>query len=129
MAIRIVNKVGVSDLLSELLAFTPVFDGTCVYCIENNNTYLWSGIWNLFDNSLFYEKNPVPSISAIKVTEDSTHRFTTDSEKSTWNNKQDTLVSGSNIKTINTVSILGSGDITVSGSGLAQYQVRQLTRR
>lgn len=29
--------------------------------------------------------------------------------------KQDTLVSGSNIKTINGVSVLGSGDITVSG--------------
>lgn len=49
--------------------------------------------------------------------------------KATWDAKQDALVSGSNIKTINTVSILGSGDITVSGSGLAQYQVRQLTRR
>lgn len=31
--------------------------------------------------------------------------------------KQDTLVSGTNIKTINGSSILGSGDLTVSGSG------------
>lgn len=31
------------------------------------------------------------------------------------NSKQDTLVSGTNIKTINSSSILGSGDITVSG--------------
>jgi hypothetical protein len=43
--------------------------------------------------------------------------------------KQDTLVSATNIKTINGVTILGSGDLTVSGSGLAQYQVRQLIRR
>lgn len=33
------------------------------------------------------------------------------------NTKQDTLVSGSNIKTINNQSILGSGNITISGGG------------
>lgn len=31
--------------------------------------------------------------------------------------KQDTLVSGTNIKTVNNVSLLGSGNITISGSG------------
>jgi hypothetical protein len=34
-------------------------------------------------------------------------------------NKQDTLVSGSNIKTINNESILGSGNITIQGGGTA----------
>lgn len=33
------------------------------------------------------------------------------------NNKQDTLVSGTNIKTINNQSLLGSGNITISGGG------------
>jgi hypothetical protein len=33
------------------------------------------------------------------------------------NSKQATLVSGTNIKTINGTSVLGSGDITISGSG------------
>ena len=33
--------------------------------------------------------------------------------------KQDVLVSGTNIKTINATSILGSGDIVISGGGLA----------
>lgn len=37
----------------------------------------------------------------------------TTSDKSTWNGKQDALVSGTNIKTINGNSLLGSGDITV----------------
>lgn len=32
-----------------------------------------------------------------------------------WNDKQDTLVSGENIKTINGESIVGSGDITIAG--------------
>lgn len=36
---------------------------------------------------------------------------------STWNGKQDALVSGTNIKTINNNSILGSGNITISGGG------------
>lgn len=33
-----------------------------------------------------------------------------------WNNKQDSLVSGSNIKTINNTSLLGSGNINVGGT-------------
>jgi hypothetical protein len=37
------------------------------------------------------------------------------SSATTWNNKQDLLVSGTNIKTINGVSLLGSGNITISG--------------
>lgn len=34
-------------------------------------------------------------------------------------NKQDTLVSGTNIKTLNGQSILGSGDLPISGGGEA----------
>lgn len=37
--------------------------------------------------------------------------------KRSWDAKQDTLVSGENIKTINGESILGSGDIVISGGG------------
>ncbi len=37
-------------------------------------------------------------------------------EKSTWNGKQDTLVSATNIKTVNGSSILGSGNLVVSGN-------------
>jgi len=41
--------------------------------------------------------------------------------------KQDTLVSGTNIKTINGTSVLGSGDIVISGGGgLTQQQVMRL---
>lgn len=39
----------------------------------------------------------------------------TSSDKSTWSGKQDALVSGTNIKTINNQSLLGSGNITISG--------------
>jgi hypothetical protein len=43
---------------------------------------------------------------------------------STFNNKQETLVSGTNIKTINGSSILGSGNLTISGgSGSGQLRL------
>jgi hypothetical protein len=41
--------------------------------------------------------------------------------QSSLNNKQDVLVSGTNIKTINTQSLLGSGDITISGGGVTSH--------
>lgn len=47
----------------------------------------------------------------------STNKFVTASDKSTWSGKQDALVSGTNIKTINNESILGSGNITIEGGG------------
>ena len=43
-----------------------------------------------------------------------TNKFTNATEKQTWNNKQDALVSGTNIKTINNESLLGSGNISVA---------------
>lgn len=52
------------------------------------------------------------------LAQDSTHRVVTDTEKTTWNDKQDELVSGTNIKTINNQSILGSGDISIAGAGV-----------
>lgn len=39
----------------------------------------------------------------------------TSDEKAAWNGKQDALVSGTNIKTINNQSILGEGNITIEG--------------
>ena len=49
-------------------------------------------------------------------TADSTIHVTS-SDKTTWSGKQDALVSGTNIKTINNESLLGSGNITISGGG------------
>ena len=47
----------------------------------------------------------------------STNKFITSTERTTWNSKQSLLVSGTNIKTINNESILGSGNITIEGGG------------
>ena len=43
----------------------------------------------------------------------STNKFVTASDKTTWSGKQDELVSGTNIKTVNNTSLLGSGNITI----------------
>ena len=51
--------------------------------------------------------------AASVITQDASNRFVTDAEKTTWNDKQATLVSGTNIKTINSTSLLGTGDIAL----------------
>jgi hypothetical protein len=60
---------------------------------------------------------PVIPTTLSKLSEDTTHRTVSDTEKTTWNNKQDTLVSGTNIKTINNESVLGDGNINIDISG------------
>ena len=59
----------------------------------------------------------VPNIDATNpanISQNSSYRFITDAQNSVWSGKQDALVSGTNIKTINGVSLLGSGDIDTS---------------
>ena len=55
----------------------------------------------------------------------STNKFVTSSDKTTWSGKQDALVSGTNIKTINSTSLLGSGNIDV-GADIPQQDTAPL---
>lgn len=69
-----------------------------------------------FTNDIGYltsESDPVFSGSAASTI--------TSSDISSWTAKQDALVSGTNIKTINNTSLLGSGNITIGG-GTSDYQ-------
>ena len=50
------------------------------------------------------------------ITQDTNNRFVSDAEKTAWNAKQAPLINGVNIKTINGESLLGGGDLVVSGS-------------
>lgn len=68
-------------------------------------------VWTI--DNLAVNNAKINDVAATKVTEDSTHRFVTDTEKSTWNGKQDALVSGTNIKTIGGSSILGAGNLPI----------------
>ena len=53
-------------------------------------------------------------LNADYITDGTTNKVVTAAEKTTWSGKQDQLVSGTNIKTINGTSILGSGNISTS---------------
>jgi hypothetical protein len=61
------------------------------------------------------------------IVQSATYRFVTDTEKSTWNSKQTELVSGSNIKTINGTTLLGSGDLTVGMPDFIEYNTTDKT--
>lgn len=96
-----------------------------------------SGSYNDLSN-----KPTIPDALA-DLTGDASHRTVTDTEKATWNaksnfsgsyndltnkptipdisGKQDTLVSGTNIKTINGQSLLGEGDIVISGGSDGEF--------
>lgn len=72
--------------------------------------------WNsVSGDSQILNKPTIPSTLAA-LSADSTHRLVSDAEKSTWNAKQDTLVSGTNLKSVNGVSLLGYGDLPITGS-------------
>lgn len=99
-------------------------------------------ISQIFDASNYYTKSETDSAisaatsgkaetSALTAVNDVLTAHTTDTtihvtstDKTTWSGKQDALVSGTNIKTINGNSLLGSGDLqvqslpTVSGTTL-----------
>lgn len=57
-----------------------------------------------------------------KIPDGTSYQKVSAEDRTLWNNKQDNLVSGQNIKTINSQSILGSGDVTIGGSSY-QYNV------
>ena len=110
-------------------AFFVTSDGNVYipYFQDRNNTYnLGEAVYNL-------EQRPQPvqsdwnegdesSLAYIKNKPDLNQYAT----KEEVNGKQDTLVSGSNIKTINGQDILGSGDIVISG-GDKPYEEQYLT--
>lgn len=68
-----------------------------------------------------------PSYSLSELTEDSSHRLVTDSEKATWNAKQAALVSGTNIKTINNLSILGEGNLIIDVADVVKFTEQTLS--
>ena len=68
----------------------------------------------------YYTKTQVDTALAGKVSQtefDTKEEVISNALNDLESDKQDTLVSGTNIKTINNESILGSGNITISGGG------------
>lgn len=63
-----------------------------------------------------------PAISISQATT-STDGYVSSTDWNTFNNKQAALTSGTNIKTINSTSVLGSGDLALFAGGLIQVKV------
>lgn len=58
-----------------------------------------------------------------------TNKFVTTSDKQTWSAKQDALVSGTNIKTVNSNSLLGSGDVTVQETLVSGTNIKTINNQ
>lgn len=108
-----------------------------VYNVEDTgDNYAWTGTtWDKLagtvdlsayytasqvDDKLAEKQNVIDSLHKLPsdLVDDTnqTNKFVTSSEKTTWNNKQNALVSGTNIKTINGTSLLDSGDYEFDSS-------------
>ena len=61
--------------------------------------------------------SPVTSSGTLAVSFATGYSIPTSTKQGQWDAKQDALVSGTNIKTINNQSVLGSGNITIQGGG------------
>lgn len=93
------------------------------HSISAGDNVAWTGTaWDKLSGNVDLSGYQTKIDSTHKLSSDlvddtnNTNLFVTSSEKTTWSGKQDALVSGTNIKTINSTSILGSGDITTATS-------------
>lgn len=131
---------------------TVVNSGDNVVFLWNNGSWLWDNLGSIVDLSNYLEKNsPITGATKTKITYDSNGLVTggadlapadipsLDASKiatgtlpdsriasaATWNGKQEQLVSGTSIKTINGQSVLGSGDIQIAPqiTGLFRHKI------
>lgn len=100
------------------------FDGEKLNNIPVSNLLNGTSTQFVKGDGSFDSNSYLPENQAIlsRMQDDATHRTVTDTDKTNWNNKQSTLISGSNIKTINNTSILGSGNISIP-SGKSAYEI------
>lgn len=116
LASAVQTSLGKAD--TALQSYTEQYKGTITGVSVNGTSIATSGTANI----------PAASTSAYGVTKlssatnstSTTLAATASAVKSAYdlaNGKQDKLASGTNIKTINGQSILGSGDITIEGGG------------
>lgn len=108
-----------TDLSSEVQTSLALADTALQSYTETDPTV---PAWAKAANKPSYDYSEIGNTPTIPdeladLADDSTHRLVTDTEKNTWNAKQAALVSGTNIKTINNESLLGSGNITIQGGG------------
>ena len=100
----------------------PIFSQSVASNITSNDINNWNNKSNFSGN--YNDLTNKPTIPTVPT---NVSAFTNDAgyltEHQDISGKQDTLVSGTNIKTINNNSLLGSGDITISGGEPTEVQI------
>ena len=122
----VVTSVGATSPVASTGGQTPTISMPAA--TTSVSGYLTSTDWNTFNNK---GSGTVTSVSAtapltssggatpnlaIPAATTSVNGYLTSTDWTTFNGKQALLVSGTNIKTINTNSILGSGDLTIAAT-------------
>lgn len=106
------DKQGLMDaLMAHKVILVP-------YEISDNTTV--KGYYTLvgyYEDLLYIKAITEYSEIIIETSLDTQYILSDEVTKRRWQDKQDTLVSGENIKTINGESIVGSGDITIESGG------------
>lgn len=113
--------------ISDLDSYIDPFVGTELFVIQKDDIPAYKVEYNVLakSSSLFHThsfsqiQNTPTTLIGYGITDAiSQTRYETDSSSfsSSIENKQNILISGTNIKTINSVSVLGSGDIAITGS-------------
>jgi hypothetical protein len=126
------NLPSITESYANLASFPATGSVRILYkALNNNNLYTWNGSTYVLVDKKFASSwgslsdAPVTTTSVSKDdiglgnadnTSDSNKPIST-ATQTALNAKQATLVSGTNIKTINGESVLGSGDIVISGGG------------
>lgn len=114
LASAVQTSLGKAD--TALQSYTEQYKGTITGVSANGTSVATSGVANIPAAST--SKYGVTKLNSATNSTSTTEAATPSAVKAAYdlaNGKQDKLVSGTNIKTINGTSILGSGDITISG--------------
>ncbi len=106
---------GEGNTVAQMIADVPTGDTVSFTQTQASGNELGKITINSTDTKIYSptETDPVFSASAAAGI--------TSTDITAWNGKQDALVSGTNIKTINSTSILGSGDITTPDTHYTGY--------
>ncbi len=83
---------------------------------DPNLTLNQQGDWVTVSGALGYTPENVANKATSLISPDNTKYPTTQAVQTVFNTKQDTLVSGTNIRTVNGNSLLGSTDLVISAS-------------
>ena len=129
------TPASLNSLVQNMIEPYPIYSATVTYAVGDKVRYnyqAWECItaittaeawtadhWTALDpiqTQLDNKQDTITStnkLSADLLSEGTTNKLVSASEKSTWNGKQNALVSGTNIKTVNNTSLLGSGNVAV----------------